>query len=57
VTLSTGVTTAADGAFALKWDIPYVDAATTATTWYLICKTDAGTLTVDSVDLYSFEDA
>ena len=55
-TITTGVTTASVGTVALDWKVPYVDNSGTAQTWYIMCKGDAGTFTVDSVDMYSYED-
>jgi len=55
-TISTGVTTAGDGMVGYSIDIPWASTGAAAETWYLMTKTDAGTVTVASADLYSYED-
>tara|TARA_R100000656_G_scaffold14200_1_gene14211 strand:+ start:568 stop:993 length:426 start_codon:yes stop_codon:yes gene_type:complete len=56
-TISTGVTTAGDGMVGYSISVPWLATAAAAETWYLMTKTDAGTVTVASADLYSYEQA
>jgi len=52
-TLSTGVTTATTGVAAYSIGLPFVDTASTATTFYLFIKTDvADPVAIESADLY-----
>ena len=55
-TISTGVTTAGDGMVGYSVNLPWLTTASAAETWYLIVKTDAGTVTVASADLYSYQE-
>ena len=51
--LSTGLTTATDATAVYEIGLPYLDTASSAASFYLFFKTDSGTLTVDSADLYT----
>jgi hypothetical protein len=51
--LSTGLTTATDATAVYEIGLPYLDTASSAASLYLFFKTDSGTLTVDSADLYT----
>tara|TARA_R100000951_G_scaffold112653_2_gene113295 strand:+ start:276 stop:731 length:456 start_codon:yes stop_codon:yes gene_type:complete len=51
-TISTALTTTTEGAAAYSLQLPYVDTASAATSFYLFAKTDAGSVNITSADLY-----
>jgi len=51
--LSIGLTDDQDVTAVYEIGLPYVDTASPAASFYLFFKTDAGTVTIDSADLYT----
>ena len=51
--LSAGLTTATDATAVYEIGLPYLDTASSAASFYLFFKTDTGTVTIDSADLYT----
>ena len=51
--LSFGLTTLSDATAVYEIGLPYVETASPAASFYLFFKTDTGTVTIDSADLYT----
>ena len=51
-TISDALTTANVGTAAYSLQLPYVDTASAATSYFLFAKADAGTIDISSADLY-----